>query len=67
MVIDQWLITEEEIVNVLKSRPGMTTRDLIVALGKKLKKDSRNKTILAALVKKVAVAKDGVLALREGL
>ncbi|KAF9953973.1 hypothetical protein BGZ72_005011 [Mortierella alpina] len=64
---DQWLITEEEIVNVLKSRPGLTTRDLIVALGKKLKKDSRNKTILAALVKKVAVAKDGILALREGL
>ncbi|KAG0206718.1 hypothetical protein BGX28_001863 [Mortierella sp. GBA30] len=63
---DSWLITQDEIVSVLKSRPKMTTRDLIVALGKKVKRDPRNKNLLASLVRSVAVVKDGVLVLREG-
>lgn len=44
----------------------MTTRDLIYELKKKLKRDERNKNILAMCVKKVATPVDGVLVLKDG-
>ncbi|KAG0381123.1 hypothetical protein BGX24_009952 [Mortierella sp. AD032] len=64
---DANLITEAEVIALLKSRPKVTTRDLINELKKKLKKDERNKNILATVVKKVAIPQDGVLVLKEGL
>ncbi|KAF9910660.1 hypothetical protein EC991_005966 [Linnemannia zychae] len=64
---DANLITEAEVIALLKSRPKVTTRDLIYELKKKLKKDDRNKNILATVVKRVAIPQDGVLVLKEGL
>ncbi|ORZ11673.1 hypothetical protein BCR41DRAFT_356735 [Lobosporangium transversale] len=64
---DSMLITEAEVIALLKSRPQVTTRDLIVDLKKKLRKEPRNKNILAAIVKKVATPHDGILVLKEGL
>lgn len=61
------MVTEAEVISLLKSRPQVTTRDLIVDLKKKLRKEPRNKNILAAIVKKVATPQDGILVLREGL
>ncbi|KAG0370884.1 hypothetical protein BC939DRAFT_505853 [Gamsiella multidivaricata] len=64
---DSLLITEAEVIALLKSRPQVTTRDLIVDLKRKLRKEPRNKNILAAIVKKVAIPQDGILVLKEGL
>lgn len=64
--IDSNLITEAEVIALLRSRPRVTTRDLIYELKKKLKKDERNKNILAMCVKKVATPVDGVLVLKDG-
>ncbi|KAG0303389.1 hypothetical protein BGZ98_006704 [Dissophora globulifera] len=64
---DSQLITQAEVVALLRSRPQVTTRDLIVDLKKKLRKDPRNKNILATIVKKVATPQDGILVLKEGL
>jgi transcription initiation factor TFIIF subunit alpha len=61
------LITEAEVIALLKSRPRVTTRDLIFELKRKLKRDERNKNILATIVKKVATPVEGVLVLKEGL
>ncbi|GJJ74418.1 transcription initiation factor TFIIF subunit alpha [Entomortierella parvispora] len=63
---DSMLITESEVVSLLKSRPQMTTRDLINDLKRKLRKEPRNKGILAQIVKKVASSQDGILNLKEG-
>ncbi|OAQ35108.1 Rap30/74 interaction domain-containing protein [Linnemannia elongata AG-77] len=63
---DSNLITEAEVIALLRSRPRVTTRDLIYELKKKLKKDERNKNILAMCVKKVATPVDGVLVLKDG-
>ncbi|KAF9934334.1 hypothetical protein FBU30_002473 [Linnemannia zychae] len=63
---DANLITESEVITLLKSRPRVTTRDLINELKKKLKKDERNKNILATVVKKVAIPQDGILLLKDG-
>ncbi|KAF8941716.1 hypothetical protein BGZ47_007259 [Haplosporangium gracile] len=63
---DSNLITEAEVIALLRSRPRVTTRDLIYELKKKLKKDERNKNILAMVVKKVATPVDGVLVLKDG-
>ncbi|KAF9409182.1 hypothetical protein BGZ94_002033 [Podila epigama] len=63
---DSLLITEAEVVALLKSRPQVTTRDLIMDLKRKLRKESRNRTILATIVKKVASSQDGVLTLKDG-
>ena len=60
------LITETEVVTLLKSRPQMTTRDLINDLKRKLRKEPRNKGILAQIVKKVASSQDGILNLKDG-
>ncbi|KAF9287105.1 hypothetical protein BGZ68_002258 [Mortierella alpina] len=62
---DKWLIKEEDVVQKLKKRPGMNTRDLIKSFAKKLKRDARNKAILIATVKKVATPRDGVLVLNK--
>ncbi|KAI1309983.1 hypothetical protein EDD11_003932 [Mortierella claussenii] len=64
---DSMLITEAEVIGLLKSRPQVTTRDLIVDLKRKLRREPRNKNILAAIVKKVATSQDGVLILKDGL
>ncbi|KAG0287915.1 hypothetical protein BGZ96_008219 [Linnemannia gamsii] len=64
---DAFLITEAEVIALLKSRPRVTTRDLIFELKRKLKRDERNKNILATIVKKVATPVEGVLVLKEGL
>ncbi|KAK3806785.1 MAG: hypothetical protein J3Q66DRAFT_116746 [Benniella sp.] len=61
------LVTEAEVIALLKSKPQVTTRDLIVDLKRKLRKEPRNKNILAAIVKKVATPQDGILVLKEGL
>ncbi|KAG0242595.1 hypothetical protein B0O80DRAFT_447678 [Mortierella sp. GBAus27b] len=61
------LVTEAEVISLLKSKPKVTTRDLIIDLKKKLRKEPRNKNILAAIVKKVATPQDGILVLKEGL
>ncbi|KAF9082565.1 hypothetical protein BGX29_000214 [Mortierella sp. GBA35] len=63
---DANLITEAEVVALLRSRPKVTTRDLIFELKRKLKRDDRNKNILATVVKKVAIPQDGVLQLKDG-
>ncbi|KAF9583432.1 hypothetical protein BGW38_009490 [Lunasporangiospora selenospora] len=63
---DSLLISETEVISLLRSRPQMTTRDLINELKRKLRKEPRNKNILAQIVKKVALSHDGVLSLREG-
>ncbi|KAG0050380.1 hypothetical protein BGZ83_004845 [Gryganskiella cystojenkinii] len=62
---DSMLITESEVVALLKGRPQMTTRDLINDLKRKLRKDARNKGILAQIVKKVASTQDGHLILKD--
>ncbi|KAG0326812.1 hypothetical protein BG004_002898, partial [Podila humilis] len=49
---DSLLITETEVIELLKSRPRVTTRDVINDLKRKLRKDPRNKSILAHIVKK---------------
>lgn len=50
------LLTEDDIVQVLRSGP-MRTKDLIAKLKPKLTKDAKNKELFASLVKKVAVMK----------
>ncbi|KAF9112672.1 hypothetical protein BGX27_002970 [Mortierella sp. AM989] len=64
---DSMLITEEEVIAVLKSRPEVTTRDLIVDLKRKLRREPRNKNLLADIVKKVATAQNNILILKKGL
>ncbi|KAF9200290.1 hypothetical protein BGZ49_009490 [Haplosporangium sp. Z 27] len=64
---DSMLITEEEVIAVLKSRPEVTTRDLIVDLKKKLRREPRNKNLLAEIVKRVATAQNNILVLKKGL
>ncbi|KAG0001881.1 hypothetical protein BGZ80_006015 [Entomortierella chlamydospora] len=64
---DSMLITEEEVIAILKSRPEVTTRDLIVDLKKKLRREPRNKNLLADIVKKVATAQNNILVLKKGL
>ncbi|KAF8935542.1 hypothetical protein BGZ58_004944 [Dissophora ornata] len=64
---DSQLITEAEVIALLRSRPKVTTRDLIVELKRKLRKEPKNKNILATIVKKVATQQDGILVLKEGL
>ncbi|KAG0012019.1 hypothetical protein BGZ81_001814 [Podila clonocystis] len=63
---DSMLITEAEVIALLKSRPTVTTRDVISDLKRKLRKDARNKGVLAQIVKKVASSHEGVLTLKEG-
>lgn len=63
---DSMLITEAEVIALLKSKPQVTTRDVINDLKRKLRKDARNKGILAQIVKKVASSHEGVLTLKEG-
>ncbi|KAG9066978.1 hypothetical protein KI688_012890 [Linnemannia hyalina] len=63
---DSNLITEAEVIALLRSKPKVTTRDLIYDLKKKLRRDGRNKNILAMCVKKVATPVDGVLVLKDG-
>ncbi|ORX97273.1 Rap30/74 interaction domain-containing protein [Basidiobolus meristosporus CBS 931.73] len=60
---DSNLITEEEIVELIKSN-RLTTKDLITKIKKKLKADPRNKQLISTIVKKVATTKDGFLELK---
>ncbi|KAK9710668.1 transcription factor IIF subunit tfg1 [Basidiobolus ranarum] len=60
---DSNLITEEEIVNLIRNN-SLTTKDLITKIKKKLKADPRNKQLISAIVKKVATTKDGFLELK---
>ncbi|KAG0226721.1 hypothetical protein BGW41_004103 [Actinomortierella wolfii] len=62
---DSMLITEDEVVHILRTRTRITTRDLINELKKKLKKDVRNRNTLAQIIKKVALVQEGFLVLRN--
>lgn len=53
---DEHLITEAEIIAIIKANPNIQTKDLIGKVKKKLKKDSRNKSLLSTIVKKVAIS-----------
>ncbi|KAK3817014.1 MAG: hypothetical protein J3R72DRAFT_497922 [Linnemannia gamsii] len=63
---DANLITEAEVIAYIKSGPRVTTRDLVHELKKTLRKDVRNKTILATIIKKVAIVQNGVLLMKDG-
>ncbi|KAF9435133.1 hypothetical protein BGZ76_006841 [Entomortierella beljakovae] len=64
---DSLLITEAEVIALLKSKPEVTARDLIVELKRKLKKEDRNKNILATIVRRVATQQNNFLVLKPGL
>ncbi|KAF9977865.1 hypothetical protein BGZ73_004620 [Actinomortierella ambigua] len=61
---DSMLITEDEVVHILRTRTRITTRDLINELKKKLRKDVRNRNTLAQIIKKVASVQEGFLVLK---
>ncbi|KAG0264993.1 hypothetical protein DFQ27_000868 [Actinomortierella ambigua] len=62
---DSMLITEDEVVHILRTRTKITTRDLINELKKKLRKDVRNRNTLAQIIKKVASVQEGFLVLKN--
>ncbi|CAO3649535.1 unnamed protein product [Cunninghamella blakesleeana] len=47
------LITEQEVINVLRGN-SMTTRDFLMRFRKRIKKNERNREIITALLKRVA-------------
>lgn len=63
------LITKEDLVSFLKSRPNQsgTTKDVLVHFRKALKNDARNKTAISGLIKSVADLVGGNLVLKAGL
>jgi len=61
------LLTEADVVRVLKTREGMATKDVLHALRKQLKAEPRNKQLIGGLLQAVAKMEGGVLTLKPGL
>ncbi|KAK3829949.1 MAG: hypothetical protein J3R72DRAFT_516952 [Linnemannia gamsii] len=60
------MLTQAEVIALLRARPKVATRYLVKELRKKLKKDVVNKYILGSIIKKVVIIQDGVRLLKEG-
>ncbi|ORX52028.1 Rap30/74 interaction domain-containing protein [Hesseltinella vesiculosa] len=50
---DPTIITEAEVIDVLRNKP-MTTKEFLLHFRKRIKKNEQNKTIVASLLKKIA-------------
>ncbi|KAG5363723.1 Transcription initiation factor IIF subunit alpha [Yarrowia sp. B02] len=61
---NETLLTDEHILNVLRTRPPMAVQDLLRVLMPIMKKDPENKARLTACLKKHAKVQNGVLVLR---
>ncbi|KAG0279078.1 hypothetical protein BGZ95_002309 [Linnemannia exigua] len=64
---DANLVTEADVIALLKSRPKVTLRNLVDELKKLLEKDVRNRQILSTILNKVTSPQVDVLTLKEGL
>jgi hypothetical protein len=64
------MLTDNDIIEILKEAPGqrMSTKDLIAKTKRKLKKNPKNQSLLAEILKRVAAkVEGGLLELRKDI
>ncbi len=64
MPVQGQLLTEKEVVDIIKANPEISTKDFLKKLKQRIKSHSSNRDLLRDILKKVAIIKDGKIHLK---